>query len=570
MSLEGPVAEGILRLEVPTWMPGDYSFMQYGRDLFDLNAKDARTDASLPLSRDGWQAFRVEGGRGAILVSYRAYAYATEFGEPCGLLDSEYGVLLGGRYLHTPDWPGACRVTYDLPTGWKAHHPAGATRVGTTTAWDYPSYEVLLDSPVVIGPFDPIKLNVKGTDFYFAFVDRGLGYDSQVQNFVESLARIAEKFHEIFGSFPFENYTFVLSLNPAADWALEHLTSTMCGLGPDVFIDLDQRAHGIRLCAHELFHAWNVRRLRPAPLKQLDLYKGSFTEGLWVAEGFTRYYEFLICTRTHVYTPEQFFSSIVNYYRHLTVLPAYERVSAVDSSLASYLNHSKYPGRCNNSIDYYDKGMLIAFDLDAELRLKTPPDSLDEAFRNFYEKYVARQLGYSTEELVRFFEERHAGLGGMLAREAKGTSALAVQSQLNRLGFHLETESVRYVGLMFKNAGGSVIYNVLDTSPAGQSGIAPDDVLTRVNGFPFSMKALTWVCQRAEPATLDVLRGQRTLRFSLTPAERRQIAALVWEGNDEQAQRIRTWLNNSDFQPLHGQQFNLDFYQNIHGIETVV
>jgi len=570
MSLEGPVAEGVLRLEVPTWVPGDYSFMKYGRDLFDLNAKDARTGASLPLSRDGWQAFCVEGGHGAVLVSYRAYAYATEFGEPCGLLDSEYGVLLGSRYLHAPGWPGACRVTYDLPASWKAHHPAGAIQVGNTTAWDYPSYEVLLDSPVVMGAFDLIKRHVNGTDFYFAFVDHGIGYDSQVQFFVDSLVIVAEKFHEIFGWFPFENYTFVLSLNPAADWGLEHLTSTMCGLGPDVLIDPDQTAHGIRVCAHELFHAWNVRRLRPAPLKQLDLYNGSFTEGLWVAEGFTRYYEFLICTRTHVYTPEQFFSSVVNYYRHLKVVPAYERVSAVDSSLASYLNHSKYPGRCNNSIDYYDKGMLIAFDLDAELRMKTPPDSLDQAFRTFYEKYLASQLGYTTDEVLRFFEERHAGLGGILAREAKETSGLAVESQLNRLGFRVEIESVLYLGLMFNNAGGSAIYNVLDTSPAGRSGIAPDDVLTRVNGLLFSMKALAWVARRAEPVTLDVLRGQRTLTFSLTPAERRQIGALVWEGNDEQAQRIRTWLNRSDFQPFHGQQFNLDFYENFHGIETVV
>jgi len=570
MSLEGPVAEGALRLEVPTWVPGDYSFMNYGRDLFDLNAKDAGTGGSLPLSRDGWQAFCVEGGHGAVLVSYRAYAYATEFGEPCGLLDSEYGVLLGGRYLHAPGWPGACRVTYDLPPGWKAHHPAGATQVGNTVAWDYPSYEVLLDSPVVLGAFDLLKRNVNGTDFYFAFVDRGVGYDSQVQHFADSLAIVAEKFHEIFGSFPFENYTFVLSLNPAADWGLEHLTSTMCGLGPDVFIDPDQTAHGIRVCAHELFHAWNVRRLRPAPLKQLDLYNGGFTEGLWVAEGFTRYYEFLICTRTHVYTPEQFFSSVVNYYRHLMVVPAYERVSAVDSSLASYLNHSKYPGRCDNSIDYYDKGMLIAFDLDAELRLKTPQDSLDQAFRTFYEKYLASQLGYTTDEVLRFFEERHAGLGRLLAREAKGTSGLVVESQLNRLGFRVEIEPVLYLGLMFNNASGSVIYNVLDTSPAGRSGIAPDDVLTRVNGFPFSMKALAWVARRAEPVTLDVLRGQRTLTFSLTPAERRQIGALVWEGTDEQAQRIRRWLNRSDFQPLHGQQFNLGFYENFHGIETVV
>jgi len=66
-----------------------------------------------------------------------------------------------------------------------------------------------------------------------------------------------------------------------------------------------------------------------------------------------------------VCSTEQFFSSVINYYRQLCTTPAYERVSAIDSSLATFVNHSKYAGRCNDSIDYYDKGMLIAFDLDA-------------------------------------------------------------------------------------------------------------------------------------------------------------------------------------------------------------
>ena len=570
MTIEGPAAEGSVQLGLPNWVPGAYAFIQFGRDLFDLKAQDARTGAPLTLSRDGWQSFRVDTGHGAVRISYRANAYATQFSSLCGLLDSEYAVLLGARYLYAPAWPGPCRVTYELPAHWKVHHPSGASRVGGTTAWDYPSYEVLLDSPVVMGNFEVIKRNVKGKDFYYVFVDRGIGYESGVHAFLDSLTVVAGQYYEIFGSFPFNDYTFVLSLNPAASWGLEHLTSTMCGLGPDVFIDPDQTAHGTRLCAHEMFHAWNVRRLRPASLKKLDLDKGNFTEGLWVAEGFTRYYEFLICTRTRVYTPEQFFSSMVNYYRHLAAMPAYQRVSSVDSSLATYLNHGKYPGRCNNSIDYYDSGMLIAFDLDAELRMKTPADSLDQAFRAFYEKYVNSQLGYTTADVLEFFERRHAGLGEMLAREATRTAGLAVESQLKRLGFAVEMKSVPYLGLMFNDATGPAVYNVLDTSPAGQIGIAPDDVLVRVNGFPFSMKALTWAAQQRDPVTLEVLRGHRTLTFTVTPARRMEIGSLAWEGSEEQARLIRTWLHRDDFRPTRGQTFKLEFYENIHGIETVV
>src|SRR5262249_28325618 len=175
---------------------------------------------------------------------------------------------------------------------------------------------------------------------------------------------------KVFASFPFKDYTFILTTRPGFHWGLEHLTSSVCSLEPEVFIDPASQARGLRVCGHELFHAWNVRRLRPAPLGQpSDLRNGVYTEGLWLAEGFTRYYEFLLCTRARIYSPAQFFSGIVNNWEHLRRTPAYTRVSAIDSSLATFLNHRNYPGFENTSIDYYQKGMLIAFDLDSELRL---------------------------------------------------------------------------------------------------------------------------------------------------------------------------------------------------------
>src|SRR5713226_1699569 len=88
MTIEGPAAEGSVRLGLPNWVPGAYAFIQFGRDLFDLKAQDARTGAPLTLSRDGWQSFRIDNAHGAVRVSYRANAYATQFSSLCGLLDS--------------------------------------------------------------------------------------------------------------------------------------------------------------------------------------------------------------------------------------------------------------------------------------------------------------------------------------------------------------------------------------------------------------------------------------------------------------------------------------------------
>jgi len=575
LSLSGPCARGDIPLNIPTWVPGDYSFDTHARDLFNLRAVNPQTGAVLAVERNGWQGFVVRGADGAATITYTASAYCTDFGEPCGILDDEYAILLGTRYLFTPLHSGPCQVRYLLPDGWtRIHHPSGARALADNT-WEYPDYEILLDTPVALGKFDLIEKTVHGTPIYSLFVDRGIGFPQKAEAFASQLAEVARQCFAIFGSFPFSDYTFIMSLNPDAEWGLEHLTSTMCGLGPSVFILPDQTAHGVRVCAHEMFHAWNVRRLRPAPLKDLQhqLSCGCFTEGLWVAEGFTRYYEYLLSTRAGAYTPGQFFSAVMGYYNHLTVQPAYQRVSGVDSSLATYLNHSKYAGRVNNSIDYYDKGMLIAFEADVALRLRAG-SSLDEAFSAFYREYVdggPGYPGYTTGDVIAFFESRLPGLGAQMEAGAAHPGGLAVPRFLENLGFRLEATPGNYLGLVFLNDLGPTIYNVADTSPAGQSGIAAGDEITAIDGYAFSGDALKWVAAQTAPVTLTVQRGHRLLSFTLAPVPLEPVlfTSMRWQGSAGQAAQIASWLGQA-FDPGQGELFSFDFYENFHGIETMI
>lgn len=573
--LQGEAALDTVRVEIPTWVPGDYTFMQLARDLFEVRAFDNATQAPLALERDGWQAWVLKGGTGDITLTWRAYAYEPELGEPSGIIDSSYGIMMGARYLHCPQHLGPCEVTYTLPQAWEGtiHHPSGAQHVEQTT-WRYPSYELLLDTPVVMGKTDIISRQVCGTPFYFVFVDRGVGFEQEVDQFVDAVAQTAAGFFEIFGAFPFEDYSFVLSLNPNADWGLEHLSSSMCGLGPEVFTDPDAWATGVRVCAHELFHAWNVRRLRPAPLGQLAgaLSTGSFTQGLWMAEGFTRYYEFLSCARAGVYTLDQFFSSVVGYVERLSARPAYERVSATESSLKTYLTHSPdYPGRVNTCIDYYDKGMLIAFSLDALLRLEAS-SSLDEAFSDFYERFVGfgpEQPGYTTAQAVAFFSERLPEHASWIEAIVNDPGGLNVPELLERLGLSPKRGLTHRLGLMFNEVGSSTIYDVLDDSPAGRAGVAPGDVILGINGFAFTPSALTWAAQHKLPVTLLIARGHLHLSFELTPAPNQRIEALMWTGDEAAMQRLNAWLQ-SDEALTPGQLLSVSFYENFHGVETIL
>lgn len=576
VTLSGPVATGFVDLKIPTWVPGDYSFAPLARDLFNMTARCGVTDKPLLVRRNGWQGYVIEGGAGLVRVSYTASAWGDDLSESAGLVDDRFAVVLGARYLFAPEHLGACRVEYQLPKGWDVHHPSGARRMGeNVNAWEYPSYEILLDTPVTLGHFDKILHDVHGTPFWFIFIDRGVGFETEVDRFVKSVAGAASSFYDVFGSFPFEDYTFILSLNPNNDWGLEHLTSTMCGLGPDVFVDDDSFKIGVRVCAHELFHAWNVRRCRPSPLGHLEtrLEHGAFTEGLWLAEGFTRYYEFLSCARAGVYTASQFFSNIVGYHRHLTAQPAYQRVSATDSSYASYLNHSKYAGRVNNSIDYYDKGMLVAFAIDAVLRTAVPDSSLDTAFKSFYQRFVGfgpGHPGYTTDDVLDFFGVLHPPLVGLIAAAILHPAGLDTPEQLRSIGFEVTLGPALNLGLVFQDQISPEIYGVLDDSPAGAAGLAPGDIITSINNHAFSVAGLTWVGGHAEPVTLGVRRGHRDLSFALAPAPRERIQSIRWIGNEVQHGRIGAWLHQQKTDLTLGEKIDLGFYENFHGVEIVI
>ena len=567
MRLDPPVARRSVQLEVPSWVPGSYHFHPFGRNIFDVRAWQVLTGEPLRVVREGWQGYRVEGATGALVIAWRVWAYDLELSQVFGMVDQDFAVITGVNLLHPSAWRGVCRVIYDVPPGWQAHYTSGEMPGYDDTSRDYPNYETLLDSPVVLGRWDRVERRLDGTTFYFVFLDRTLGFETESRAFVDRLAGIAYRCRDVFGFFPFTTYTFIFTTRPDLRWGLEHLTSSVCGLGPDVFIDPGSNARGLRVAAHELFHAWNVRRLRPAPFGQpMDLRHGTFTEGLWLAEGFTRYYEFLLCTRAGIYTPEQFFSSIVNNWDRLRRSPAYSRISATDSSLATFLNHRSYPGFLNTSIDYYQKGMLIAFDLDAELRL-AGDDSLDAALRDFYRAFAESASGYTTADALTFFGRRRPRAGRMLERAVTRGGGLATREHLERLGFALEPEVQQSFGFVVRPPKLAAITGVSDRSSAARAGLAPGDVITRINGFPVTSDALRWAAGTTEPVALEGTRGHRPIALQLVPQERKGITALRWRGCPADLIRIREWCYAPDFAPEPGEQLPLSFYEDFRGVD---
>src|SRR5206468_3370699 len=138
------LAQGPVRFEMPTWVPGAYGFMKYARDLFEVKAFDAKSGEALPVTREGWSGFRVDGAHGDVRLEYRANSSDASFGELTGLVEHHQAVILGTRYLYAVGQQGRCEVEYALPEGWALHHPAGAKKLAPNR-YEYPTYAALLD-----------------------------------------------------------------------------------------------------------------------------------------------------------------------------------------------------------------------------------------------------------------------------------------------------------------------------------------------------------------------------------------------------------------------------------------
>lgn len=565
LELEG-LPPGALRLAVPTWVPGAYAFLRYGRDVLWLRAEHGATGQPLEVTREGWSGWRIEDAPPSVKVTAQLNASDASTGELAGLVDETWALLLGTRYPFAPAHPGPCEVEYRLPEGWPLHHPAGAVQVGPRR-FLYESQAALLDAPVVTGAFTRATCTVRGTPFHALFLSLPLGYEEECATFLAGLSKLAESCHDIFGSFPFADYTFIFDTSAESGWGMEHAASTLVTLDPDVFIDVRRRADAFRVCAHELFHAWNGARLKALPLGTPDLVGGSFPDGLWLTEGFTRYYEFLLGARSGWLRPGDVLSNLVNYHHHLSMRPAWGRVSALDSSRAAFLNHHRFPGAVNGSLDYYDQGMLVAFDVDVALRMAG--DSLDAAFRDFFSAWAGRGAGYRSEDVLQFLHTRLPEAGALAARGVQEPAGPRTEASLRELGFDAVRTDVGYLGVVLKDNTGPKVSDVADTSPAAQAGLAPGDELLALDGRPFRLAALRYCLQHRKGVSLSFRRQERTLRAEVEVGRRSDVTALIWAGDGRQLERVRGWLQAPDFHPRDGEAIPLDAYDNFHGIQTL-
>jgi len=537
------------RLVIPDWAPGAYRLMQSGANIADVRAKTAAGEP-LAVTRDSEISWTVD-TRGAdrIIVTYStAIRNPAEWSRANNrwFLRRTSGMVDGPRtFLYLDGWTlTPSHVRFRLPAGWRI----ATGLVPTTDGAVYwaPSYDVLIDSPALLGRFVDYRFTAGGVPHHAAVDLSGgrPGYDQRA--FVDMLRRISETAIGIFGDAPYRDYTFLFS---GSGGGLEHLNSTTIGFNAAATTRNPTTHEGVT--AHELFHAWNVKRIRPVELGPFDYTRPVRTLNLWVAEGVTDYYTLVILARAGLDSPADFARKVANAIESHRNNPSRLTVSPERSSWTVW-DEPATNGALR--ISYYLQGQLLGFLLDLAIRDSTDNHrSLDDVLRYLFDHH-AGDRGYTRDDLVAAVRAA-TGLDfqEFWRRYVSGTSEIPWDDFLAAAGWRLELREVEAPDARLHVAtpsveGGRPLALAVPGSAAELAGVRAGDEVVRVNGRetrrPGDAAAVLRAVRPHATVTLDLRRDGEalTLRFVAEPYSRLDARLVDLPEPMERMRRIRAGI----------------------------
>ena len=400
---------------IPDWAPGSYYIMNYSANVqgFHAVAPDGR---ALAWRKTDSQTWRIDlAGAKEATIQYQMYGNTLAN----NLLQyNDRHVFFGGPSVWMYQVDGKQRpitLTITPPSGWKI---ATAMKRDSDSTFDAPNYDTFADCPFEISNFREKTFQVDGTT-YHVIVHDVIG-DADFSKFAADLQKAVAMEVPIFASVtgtpqpaPFKDYWFLFHIWPKTGGGLEHLNSTQIDFGSDFD---DDAANGpfhnqydlkLFVTAHEFFHAWNVKRLRPLPLGPFDYTREVHTPSLWISEGLTSYYADLAIERAGIITPQQYLDSIALFITDFEKLPGRSERSIADTSWDTWYRFLRTENNlANTSYSYYDGGQIVGHLLDFAIRQSTGNQkSLDDWMRLLYSRYALPKPGFEPEDAVRAASE---------------------------------------------------------------------------------------------------------------------------------------------------------------------
>lgn len=544
-------APDTLRLRIPVWAPGAYRLANFGRNVRDLAVAGADGKA-VPVVREvvagdsssGWRAVVAGGGA---TVRYRvAFPTPAAAASPNNrAFFRETGLLLDGPatyvYLDGHELAPA-HVTFELPAGWRA--VTGLVPTADPRTFFASTYDVLIDSPVLAGapaalhvwPFD-----VDGVPHRTAYwaAPSSPAFDSAA--FVDAHRRIVRAARDVAGRLPYRDYSFLYV--DSTGGGLEHLNSTTIGARADALAKDPLASAGTT--AHEYFHLWNIKRLRPAALGPFDYQRPVRTTSLWWSEGVTDFFAAELLRRSGLVTEEQARDELAGTIQAFLANPAHAVMSPERASWVAWDSPATYGGYTTGF--YYTQGALLGELLELRIRRATGlRRGMDDVLRLLLDRF-AGERGFAGEDLLHAANEScGCDLEPFFAAHVSGADSLDFDRELAPLGWRavierrqatdaagapapdLRLSLIGYGGTGSAGgaAGGRPRFSVGSPESAwGKAGLVTGDEAVSVNARPVAtaaaLRAALAGAKVGDTVRVEYLRGgeRRSARVTVAPFE---------------------------------------------------
>lgn len=484
--------EDTLVLVMPVWAPGSYKIREFPKNVNQVVAtnEDGKQLPVQKIRKNKWQI--VKGKANKVTVKYESYAF--DLTVRTAFLDNTHGFLNGENVFTFPQGykqlggtltiiPPSIFKKITVPLTKASDGVSSDDRAETFT---FKNFDELADSPMEIGNQVTFDFTAAGVLHHVAIYGPG-NFDKEVLK--KDMAKIVETETAIWGQNPNKEYWFIIHNVIDPNGGLEHKKSTTLSVdrwtySPDKINDF------LETMAHEYFHLWNVKRLRPANLVHYNYSKEDYTNMLWMMEGFTSYYSLAILARAGFYTPEKFLSKYKSKLNWIESMPG-NRVQSVamasyDAWIKAYLPNENSQ---NTTVSYYSKGALIAGIFNAMIiKSSNGKKNLDDFMQLLYKKYYKKNNIGVTLTSVKEELEKFTGLqlDDFFANCIQGTQAIPYAKYLDPLGIEVDKKENQYIsmGMSTYQSGGKVLIGgVRSGSAAEKFGLSPKDEIIAFNGF---------------------------------------------------------------------------------------
>ncbi len=495
VNLTAPVNGKSIHFSLPAWAPGSYQIVNYAKYVQDFSARD-EANRSLPFEKIDKQTWRVNAAPGSkrLTISYRVFANIlsdteSEFNEEHAQIFGPQVFMYAVERKNNP-----VRLSIAPLRGWRIATGLEALNDSTFLAADYDSF---IDAPLEIGNFNEVQFEHDGISFRLAV--HGEADTSRIRDFARHLQRIVAEQMQMMGKAPFRHYVFIWHVDARAQYyGLEHLNSTSIGMphrlldlsGADdvapAYAGLTRQDIDLEYAAHEFFHLWNVKRIRPITLGPFDYTREVYTTSLWIAEGWSDYYGYLTLRRTGQWPEWKWLRLYANllaeYRRHSGWKFRSASQASFDTWLWSY--GSGEQGNLGQTFfSYYPHGNLLALCMDLRIRSESKNQrSLDEVMRALLQRFGRPKPGFTEAQFWRCVSDvTQLDWSDFRRQFVEGTEPLPVEQFLALAGIKVDTLSkahAPYLGIDVKNHDNqAVVAEVAYASPAAQAGLEAEDLL---------------------------------------------------------------------------------------------